>query len=150
MKWLAWPLAITVAVSSSTAGEAMHAQSAGSLVQTPMQKKADKIRAEVMRRGVGEKSRVRVKLRDGLKLKGFITRIEEDSFEVQTDPDGLDAPPAKDRLITVRYTDVVKIRGPQSRVARIGTDVGLTIAVVAVLTGLGLLALWKYNREHRY
>ena len=150
MKWLAWPLAITVAVSSSTAGEAMQVPSAGPLVQTPMHKKADKIRDEVMRRGVGEKSRVRVKLRDGLNLKCFITRIEEDSFEVQTDPDRLDAPSAKDRLIAVRYTDVVKIRGPQLRVARIGTDVGLTIAVVAVLTGLALLALWKYNREHRY
>jgi len=41
----------------------------------------------VDKRGVGEKVRVRVKFRDGHELKGYITRIEEDSFELQTDPD---------------------------------------------------------------
>ena len=91
-----------------------------------------------------------MKLRDGLELKGYITRIDTDSFEVMTDPLPPDSPPAKDRLITVLYTDVAKIKGPQPRIARIGTDVGLTIAVVAVLVGLGLLSLWEYNREHRH
>jgi len=155
MRFTAFLLAIVLAFNETgsalqTAQPSAPSPAPEPLVKTPEQKRTDKIKADVMRRGVGEKSRVRVKLRDGMKLKGFITRIEEDSFEVETDPDGPDSPPAKDRRITVRYADVAKIRGPQSGIARIGTDVGLTIAVVAVLAGLALFALWDYNRRNRY
>ncbi len=151
MKFSALLLAIVLAFNGTGSALQTLEPSEGPPVQTPeQQRKTVKIKTEVTRRGVGEKSRVRVKLRDGLELKGYITRIEQDSFELQTDLDKLDPRPAKDRLVTVSYADVVKIRGPQSRIARIGTDVGLTIAVVAVLSGLALLALWEYNREHRY
>ena len=39
-------------------------------------------KAEVQRRGIGAKSRVRVRLRDGTEVKGHISKIEENSFEV--------------------------------------------------------------------
>lgn len=151
MKWIGWLLAIALAVNGSRLGQESQAQQVPSpRPQTAEQKRTDKIRADVTRRGVGEKSRVRVRLRDKKELKGHITRIDADSFEVMTDPEPPDALPAKDRLVTVRYVDVAKIKGPQPRILRIGTDVGLTIAVIAVLAGLGLLALWEYDRKHGY
>jgi hypothetical protein len=149
MKWLAWPLAMALAISSVSEGFETEAPAENTTAQTSEQKKAAKIKAEVAKRGVGEKTRVRVKFRDGHELKGYITRIEEDSFELQTDPDKLDPLPSKQRLITISYADVVKIRGSQKRVAKIG-DVGETMLFVAIVVGLIFLAIIKYNHEHDY
>ena len=150
MKFLA--LLLSIALVFNATGSALPARESSEHIplQTPEQRRLAKAKAELARRGVGENSRVRVRLRDGPELKGHITQIGQDSFELLTDPDGLEAHDAKERLITISYTDIVKIRGPQSRMTRIGTDIGLTIAVVAVLSGLALLALWDYNRRHRY
>jgi hypothetical protein len=150
MKWLAWPLAMALAISGMGESLASQAPAENATAQTPEQRKAAKIKAEVAKRSVGEKARVRVKLRDGLERKGYITRIEEDSFELQTDPDKLDPLPAKDRLITIPYVDVVKIRGSQSRAAKIGVDVGETVLFVAIVAGLILLAIIKSNHDHHY
>jgi len=150
MKWLAWPLATALAISGMSESLETKAPAENAPAQTPEQKKAAKIKAEVAKRGVGEKARVRVKLRDGHELKGYITRIEEDSFELQKDPDKLDPLPAKERLLSISYADVVKIRGPRSRAAKIGVDVGETILFVAIVAGLILLAIIKYNHEHDY
>lgn len=150
MKWMAWPLAVALAMSSTNSALEAQVSAESGTAQTPEQKKTAKIKAEVAKRGVGEKARVRVKLRDGHELKGYITRIEEDSFELQKDPDKLDPLPAKERLLSISYADVVKIRGPRSRAAKIGVDVGETILFVAIVAGLILLAIIKYNHEHDY
>jgi hypothetical protein len=120
----------------------------GPLVQSPeQQRKVATIKAEVARRGVGKKARVRVKLRSKLDLKGCITQIEPESFQVQIDPDGVEPLDAKDRLITVSYADVEKVRGPRSRVASIGAGIGLTVAFVALLAVILLLQYDKYRRS---
>ena len=60
---------------------------------------AAKIRAAVQKRGVGEKSRVKVKLRDHTEVKGYISKIEDSSFNL-TD---------KTRQVTtIQYTEVEK------------------------------------------
>lgn len=149
MKCLAWPLALALAISGMS--ESLETKGPENLAaQTSEQKKAAKIKTEVAKRGVGEKARVRVKFRDGHELKGCITRIEEDSFELQTDPDKLDPLPPQERLITIPYADVAKIRGSQTRAAKIGVDVGETILFVAILAALIFLAIIKYNDEHDY
>ena len=99
---------------------------------------------------MGEKARVRVKFRDGHGTQRVHHPLEEDSFELQKDPDKLDPLPAKERLLSISYADVVKIRGPRSRAAKIGVDVGETILFVAIVAGLILLAIIKYNDEHDY
>jgi len=148
MKWLVWPLAVALAISGTNSALEAQVPAESGTAQTPEQKKAAKIKAEVARRGVGEKARVRVKRRDGHQLKGYITRIEEDSFDLQTDPDNLDSLPAKDRLITIPYVDVLKIRGSQTRAAK--TGVGETILFVVVVAVLVFLAIIKYNHENNY
>jgi len=150
MNWLAWPLAMALATSGMSESFETKALAENATAQTPEQKKAAKIKAEVAKRGVSEKARVRVKFRDGHELKGYITRIEEDSFELQTDPDKLDPLPPKERLITISYPDVVKIRGSQTRAAKMGVGVGETMLFVAIVVGLIFLAIIKYNHEHDY
>jgi len=86
-------------------------------LQDPGQKKTATIRSEVARRGVG--AHVRVKLRDKHELKGQITQIDDSSFQLVIDQDGLDAQSEKDRQITIPYAEVDKIRGPISRAASV-------------------------------
>ena len=148
MKRLAWPLAIVLMLNSSMSAQETPAPAEKPLLQSSEEKRTEKIRAEVARRGAGEKARVRVKLRDGHELKGHITEIDADSFEVLTDADEHCPLPAKERLVTIAYADVVKIRGPRPLIATIGIDIGLTIAVVTILAALGLLYLWDRNHEH--
>jgi len=108
--------------------------------------KAAKAKAEVTRRGTGEKSKVRVKLRDKHEWKGHITQIDDDSFELQIDPDWLDTLPIKDRRVTIRYAKVEKIRGARPRAATVGIAIGMTVATVAILVALVVL---KFDRCRR-
>src|SRR6266700_6094511 len=62
-----------------------------------------KVKAEVQRRGIGEKSRVRVRLRNKEEVKGYISKIEDASFDVTDKNAG--------RATTIPYVGVEKIRG---------------------------------------
>jgi hypothetical protein len=80
-------------------------------------KQVAKIKAKVQERGTGENSRVKVKLANGTEVKGYISKVEEESFTV-TD--------RKTRqTTTVPYAEVQKIGGP-------GLSTGGKIALVAV------------------
>ena len=111
-----------------------------------LDEKAAKGKAEVTRRGIGEKSRIRVKLRDKHEWKGHITQIDGDSFELQIDPDWLDNLPIKDRRVTIRYAKVEKVRGARPRAVNVGITIGVTVATVAILVGLVVL---KFDRCRR-
>jgi len=97
---------------------------------------------------VGEKSRVRVKLRNKLEFKGHITMIDEDWFQLQIDPDWLDADTSKDRVVEIHYAEVAKIRGPRSRAANIGIVVGTISALAALVAGILWLKYDQYKRNH--
>jgi hypothetical protein len=118
------------------------------LMQIP-DRKAIRARAEVTRRGVGEKSRVRVKMRRyKLELKGYITQIDEDSFQLQIGPDRLETGKAKQRLVTIRYAEVEKVGGPRSRAANIGIKVGMTVAISALVVALVVLKADRCSRHN--
>ena len=87
---------------------------------------AARVKADVARRGTGEKSRVTVKLRDGVRLKGYVSQAGEDSFVVTDSETG--------RASTVAYRDVaqVKGRGGLSTAAKVGIGVGIGLAVLLV------------------
>jgi hypothetical protein len=102
--------------------------------QTPQTQEASqsaKVKAEVQKRGIGEKSRVKVKLRNKAEVKGYISKIEDTSFEV-TDKNT--------RLATmIPYADVEKVHGPGlSKGAKIGIIVGAAVVVVAVVIAVGV------------
>jgi len=86
-------------------------------------------KAEVQRRGIGEKSRVRVKLRDGTEVKGHINKIEENSFEVTDNKSG--------KTTSIRYDDASEIhRGRMSKTAKILIAVGIVGAWIGIATAL--------------
>ena len=89
---------------------------------------AEKIKADVMKRGTNEKKSVRVKMLNGTKLKGYISQIGEDSFTL-TD--------LKTKQPTViAYRDAAKVEG---RGLAGGARIGIIVAAAA---GATLLVLY--------
>ena len=83
------------------------------------------IRTEVRRRGAGEKSRVKVSLRDGSEVKGYITKIDDSSFEVTDKKTGSSK--------SVAYIDARKVQGPGlSSGVKIGIDVGVVALIILI------------------
>ena len=94
--------------------------------QTQKAPHAAEVKAEVQRRGIGEKSRVKVRLRNKEEVKGYISKIEEASFEVTNKNTG--------RATTIPYADVEKIsRTGLSKGAKIGIIVLVAVGVVAAV-----------------
>jgi hypothetical protein len=148
MKWTALLLVIVIAFNG--ADPALHALEPpeNESVQSAERRKAANVKAAVTKRGVGRQAGVRVKLRGKHELKGHITQIDEDSFQMLVDQGGLDAQSARDRLITIRYSEVEKIRGPRSPAATIAIDVGLGVVLVVVLAVIVVAEVYKH--DHRY
>ncbi len=86
----------------------------------------EKIKAEVQKRGTGEKSKVKVTLENGTQVKGYISKIDDSSYDVNTNKAG--------QPTTIAYTDILKVQGPGlSRGAKIGIGVVVGAAVVATV-----------------
>jgi hypothetical protein len=103
--------------------------SAGYAAQTAGTPQVAKIKAQVQKRGAGEKSRVRVTLGTGTMVKGYISKIEDATFDVNGGKTG--------QATSIFYTDVQKIQGPGlSTAAKVGIGVAVGVAVVAAVFGI--------------
>jgi small nuclear ribonucleoprotein (snRNP)-like protein len=130
MKCLSLLLAFVLALQSSAAAREMTTSSDGEENQNQETPQTTRLKAEIQKRSVGEKSRVRVRLRNGIELKGHISKIEDTFFEV-TDQTGK---PAR-----IPYADAQKVRGPgMSKGAKIGIVAGVAVAVTAIVIAVGL------------
>jgi hypothetical protein len=90
-----------------------------------------KFKSEVQKRGTGEQARVKVTLRDQTEVKGYISQIGAESFQVTDNKSG--------RTTTIAYQEVRKLRKPGlstgAKIA-IAAGVGVGIAVGASLASL--------------
>jgi len=94
--------------------------------QSKTDKTAEKIKADVSKRLAKGKSRVVVKLKNGAKLKGYISRAGEDSFELLDDQNK--------QTSTIAYTSVAKVKGQGlSNGAKIAIGVGVAAGVVLLI-----------------
>jgi len=91
----------------------------------------EKIKANVHRRGTGEKSKVVVKMKDGTRLKGYISQTGEDSFNL-TDS-------KTKQTNAVAYRDVAQVKKQGlSKGAKIAIGVGIAAAVTISLIGVSI------------
>ena len=89
-----------------------------------------KIRQQVAKRGAGEQSKVRIKLKDGTEVKGYISQVNADSFQVTDKKTG--------QTRSISYGEVAKVRGPGlSR----GAKIGIAAVAVGVVMGIGISKL---------
>jgi hypothetical protein len=85
----------------------------------------EKVKEQVRKRGPGEKSRVKVTLVKGSEVKGYISKVDEDSFAVTDKASG--------QTSTVSYAEVQKIQGPSlSKGAKIGIAAAVVVGALVV------------------
>jgi hypothetical protein len=88
-----------------------------------------KVKADVQKRGTGEKSRVKITLHDKSEHKGRITQIGENSFSLTEQKSG--------QVIDIAYVDVESVRGPGlSTGAKIALAAGVGLVVVVVIVAV--------------
>jgi ribosome maturation factor RimP len=93
------------------------------LAQTPGEKSPEQVKVEVLKRGTGKKAKVRVKVRQGSEVRGYVSKVDQDSFDV-TEKTG--------KTVTIAYGDVVKVQKPgMSKGAKIGIAAGAIAFVIA-------------------
>ncbi len=99
--------------------------------QTNPDNALEKIKTNVSRRGTGEKSKVVVKMKDGTKLKGYISQTGEDSFNL-TDS-------KTKQTNAVAYRDVAQVKKQGlSTGAKIALGVGIAVAATAVVLAVAV------------
>ena len=83
---------------------------------------AQKVKTEVTKLGVGTEAKVEVKLKDGTKLKGYVSNIGEESFSVMNEKTGA--------ITEVPYSNAKQVKGNNlSTGVKIAIGVGILIAV---------------------
>ena len=106
----------------------------GSFART---QQAEEVKIEVEKRGVGEKSRVKIRLRDKTEVKGYISQIDAASFQVTDKKTG--------KVSTISYDAVDKVSGAGlSRGPKIAIGVGVGVAVAVIAFAL-VVASWHGN-----
>ena len=93
--------------------------------------RSEKVRAGILKLGVGPDARVAIKLRDSVKLAGYISEVKDDSFVV-TD--------LKTRGATVvTYGNVAQVKGNNiSTGAKIAIGVAIGVGVVLLVIFLAI------------
>ncbi len=92
-------------------------------------RQTEKVKLAIQQRGTGEKSKVKIRLSDKTERKGFISRIEDNSFQLTDQKTGQTA--------TIAYDNVEKVSGlGLARSTRIVIFVGIGVAAAAIILGL--------------
>ncbi len=91
-----------------------------------------KIKTKVAKFGTGEKSKVKVELRNQTKIKGYISTIDDDSFTVTDKKTGT--------ATKIEYAQVKKVSNDNglSTAGKIGIAVGIAVPLAILLTLFGI------------
>ena len=91
-----------------------------------------KIKTKVAKYGKGEKAKVKVELRNQIKIKGYISAIDDDSFTVTDKKTGV--------ATKVDYAQVKKVMKGNglSTTAKIGIAVAIVAPIAIILTLFGI------------
>ncbi|MDQ4123594.1 MAG: hypothetical protein M3209_19320 [Acidobacteriota bacterium] len=94
--------------------------------QTQRENNTESVKTEVIKRGTNEKKRVRVKMLNGTKIKGYISQIGDNSFTLTNSK--------TKQPIVIAYSDVSKVEsGGLAGGARIGIITGAIAGVTAIV-----------------
>lgn len=91
----------------------------------------EQIKIKVARLGVGEKARATVHMKDGTKIKGYITEARDGEFVIR------DRKTHEPRIVS--YQDVVKVDKNSGHSTARNIAIGVAVGVGAVLVVLGIL-----------
>ena len=87
---------------------------------------AEKVKANVLKLGIGESARVKVKLRDKTKVEGYISAADAESFTVTDAKSGT--------ATTIAYPQVKSVKGNNlSTGAKIAIGVGIVATIIFII-----------------
>lgn len=88
----------------------------------------EQVKAKVLKKGLGKK--VVVKLKDGSRLKGFISQIGTDNFDITDSKTG--------KVTSLEYVNVTSVsdQGGLSLLAKVGIGIGIVVGALALLYGV--------------
>jgi hypothetical protein len=87
---------------------------------------AAKVKTEIAKLGTGPEARIEVKLRDKTKLKGYVSKVGENSFAITDPKTGAET--------DVPYPNVTQAKGNNLHPgAIIAISVGITVAVIFII-----------------
>jgi len=89
------------------------------------QMNADQAKVEVAKLGLGEKARATITLKNGTKIKGYVSRADETDFVVRDRK--------TDTPTTVNYSDVVKVQKNSGHSTARNLAIGIGIGAGALL-----------------
>ena len=87
---------------------------------------AEKVKTQITKLGVGIDAKIQVKLKDGTKLKGYVSEINENSFVVIDEKTGVST--------EVSYPKTKQVKGNN-----LSTGVTILIAVVIIIAIAGIV-----------
>lgn len=113
---------IGLLVSMASGGQAL-AQSSGQ----DEAKALERVKAKIAKLGVGERARAQIKLRNGQKIKGYVSSAGSDDFAFTERDSG--------KTTTVAYADVVEVKkaGGLSKGAKIAIVAGASAVVLGLI-----------------
>lgn len=98
---------------------------------TRQEQTVEEIKIKIARLGIGEKARATVRMKDGTKIKGYITEARDSDFVI------------RDRKTNephvVNYNDVAKVEKNSGHSTARNIAIGVGIGVAAVVTVLAVL-----------
>lgn len=121
-------LALAVLLNQAIVAAAPASEATRSAQDAPS---VEQVKGKVARAGLGEKARVTVWIRDGAKLKGYVSEARDAEFVIRDRK--TDAP------TTVRYSDVSKLDINRGHSTAKGVGIGIAAGVGAVVLVLGIL-----------
>ena len=87
---------------------------------------AEKIKANVLKLGTGESTRVKVKLRDHAKLEGYISEAAAETFTVTNRKTGV--------ATTVAYAQIKSVQGNNlSTGAKVAIGIGIAATIIFII-----------------
>jgi sRNA-binding regulator protein Hfq len=103
------------------------------LAQAKGGKSPEQVKAEVLKRGTGEKTKVKVKLRNGSEVRGYISKANQDTFDIHG---------KNGETVTLAYADVISVHKPgMSTGAKIGIAAGAAALLIAAAAASALASL---------
>lgn len=103
------------------------------LAQAKGGKSPEQVKAEVLKRGTGERTKVKVKLRNGSEVRGYISKANQDTFDIHG---------KNGETVTLAYADVISVHKPgMSTGAKIGIAAGASALLIAAAAASALASL---------
>ena len=96
---------------------------------------AEKVKVNITKLGTGKDAKVQVKLKDGTKLKGFISKINDDSFTVSNETTGTET--------EIPYPKAKQVKGNNLST---GDKIWIAVGVTAVVLIVALSIIFKPQR----